>query len=67
MPAIFWESSAILFVPFATEESKPRKINIGRLIEEPPPAKTFIKLVKIPTPNNKRASKIVGIYNNFIE
>ena len=44
-------SIAILFVPFATDASSPRKINAGRVKVEPPPALTFKKPATIPTPN----------------
>jgi len=40
---------AIRFVPFATEGSRPRKINAGRPSADPPPAVTFRNPAAIPT------------------
>ena len=48
------ETSAILknlCVPLASAESNPRKINVGNVKVEPPPALTFIKPAISPTPN----------------
>ena len=40
---------AILFVPLATEDSSPRKIKVGSVNVEPPPAVTFRNPAMIPT------------------
>ena len=51
MAEIFWIISETRLVPFAKVESKPRKIKVGRVKEEPPPAFTFINPAIRPTPN----------------
>jgi len=45
---MFWTRIAILFVPFATEDSRPRKIKVGSVNVEPPPAITLRKPAMIP-------------------
>ena len=45
---------AILFVPFAMCGGKPKKISMGSVSREPPPAKTLIIPAKKPTIINKK-------------
>ena len=44
-----------LRLPFAVAESNPKKINKGRVNDEPPPAVTFIKAAS--TPAAKRSNE----------
>ena len=48
----FCISIAILLVPLATVEGKPRKINTGKEIRDPPAEITLIKPTRIPVINN---------------
>ena len=54
------------FVPFARAPSSPKKIRVGSVNEEPPPAFTFINPLIAPTVNNNRSdcisNKIVPDY-----
>ena len=44
---------AILFVPFATAEGRPKKIKMGRVSKEPPPAIVLTNPTTNPTMINK--------------
>ena len=59
--------NAILFVPLATFEGKPRKIKIGSVIMDAPPAMVFIIETKNPTRIKKGYSQGISImeYINY--
>ena len=50
---MFWKRMAILFVPFATAPSSPKKMSIGKVKVEPPPALTFMNPARTPKKNNR--------------
>ncbi|MCK5371947.1 MAG: hypothetical protein KAQ62_25475, partial [Cyclobacteriaceae bacterium] len=52
----FCEKMATRFVAFATAGGNPKKINMGKLSNEPPPAIVLIIPAANPTPNINRTS-----------
>ena len=52
-----WAIIAIRLVPFATVDGIPKRIIIGRLIKEPPPATVFITPAAVPA---KVSDKIIA-------
>ena len=57
---------AILFVPFAIDESSPRKIKTGRVSVEPPPAVTFRNPAIIPTKKRIITDSTVSISKKML-
>ena len=54
--------SAILFVPLATDYCKPRKIKVGSVSVEPPPALILMNPAANPTPNKINKEGIISIF-----
>ena len=52
---------AIRLVPLATAGGRPKKINTGKVMSEPPPARVLITPAKKPTPTSKRISISVSM------
>ena len=51
----FWATMATRLVPLATFPGRPRKMSTGSASSEPPPAMTFRKPERTPTPASRNS------------
>src|SRR5699024_11726001 len=62
---IFWNRIAILFVPLATFDGRPKKISIGSVSIEPPAETILMKPTPIPTISMAKIGNISIAFASF--